>query len=155
MPLRGVWARIWCATARTGASSTTCWTTIRSSSSPAIRPDVALFHAAHADRAGNVWIGVRRELMRMAHAARTTLVTVEEITHDDLLADDATAARDDPGPLCHRDRPSAARCLAGWSARIYPADLEHLRQYAELARDDAGFARYLDEFVFERALVAE
>ena len=31
---------------------------------PAIRPDVALFHAVRADRAGNVWIGVRRELMR-------------------------------------------------------------------------------------------
>ena len=44
---------------------------------PAIRPDVALFHAALADRDGNVWIGVRRELMTMAHAARRTLVTVE------------------------------------------------------------------------------
>jgi glutaconate CoA-transferase subunit A len=59
---------------------------------PAIRPDIALFPAALADRLGNVWIGVRRELMRMAHAARTTLVTVEAITDDDLLADDRTAA---------------------------------------------------------------
>ena len=58
---------------------------------PAIRPDVALFHAARADRQGNVWIGVRRELMLMAHAARTTLVTVEEVV-DDLLADDQVAA---------------------------------------------------------------
>jgi hypothetical protein len=34
--------------------------------------------------------------------------------------------------------------------RRYPADREHLRRYAELARSDAGFARYLHEFVFER-----
>lgn len=58
----------------------------------AIRPDIALFHAAMADRAGNVWIGVRRELMTMAHAAKVALVTVERIVDGDLLADDRTAA---------------------------------------------------------------
>ena len=35
----------------------------------AIQPDVALFHARWADRAGNVWIGRRRELATIAHAA--------------------------------------------------------------------------------------
>ncbi|MGH6886244.1 MAG: CoA transferase subunit A, partial [Geminicoccales bacterium] len=58
---------------------------------PAIRPDVALLHAACADRQGNVWIGVRRELMLMAHAARTTLVTAEDVV-DDLMAEDEIAA---------------------------------------------------------------
>ncbi|WP_375460317.1 CoA transferase subunit A [uncultured Enterovirga sp.] len=58
----------------------------------AIRPDVALFHAPVADRSGNVWIGVRRELMTMAHASRKTLVTVERIVDHDLLAEDTTAA---------------------------------------------------------------
>jgi glutaconate CoA-transferase subunit A len=46
---------------------------------PAIRPDVALFHAAAADREGNVWVGRRLELSVMAHAARQTLVTVERV----------------------------------------------------------------------------
>ena len=46
---------------------------------PALRPDVALFHAAAADREGNVWFGRRREVMVMAHAARQTLVTVERV----------------------------------------------------------------------------
>jgi len=46
----------------------------------AIQPDVAVFHAALADRDGNVFVGRERELMIMAHAARRTLVTVEEIT---------------------------------------------------------------------------
>ena len=40
----------------------------------AITPDVTLIHAPLADRQGNVWIGVRREMMVMAHAAKTTLV---------------------------------------------------------------------------------
>ena len=46
---------------------------------PALRPDFALFHAAAADREGNIWIGRRRELAVMAHAARRTLVTVERV----------------------------------------------------------------------------
>jgi glutaconate CoA-transferase subunit A len=46
---------------------------------PALRPDVALFHAASADCEGNVWIGRRLELAVMAHAATATLVTVERV----------------------------------------------------------------------------
>jgi glutaconate CoA-transferase subunit A len=117
---------------------------------PAIRPDIALFHAALADRQGNVWIGVRRELMRMAHAARTTLVTVEAITDDDLLADDRTAAGTIPA-LYITGIAEARR--GAWPLGLrhtYPADLEHLRRYAELAESEAGFARYLGEFVLER-----
>ena len=116
---------------------------------PAIRPDVALLHAARADRAGNVWIGVRRELMRMAHAAKQTLVTVEEITDDDLLADDITAAGTIPALYVSA---IARACHGAWPVGLrhaYPADREHLRRYAELARDEASFARYLDEFVLE------
>jgi glutaconate CoA-transferase, subunit A len=58
---------------------------------PAIVPDVALFHAPLADRFGNVWIGKMRELMTMAHAAKVTLVTVEEIVDFDLMADELRA----------------------------------------------------------------
>src|SRR5690349_23829333 len=36
---------------------------------PAIKPDVALFHAPFADRFGNVFIGRQRELATMAHAS--------------------------------------------------------------------------------------
>src|SRR6185503_19447930 len=64
---------------------------------PAIKPDVALFHAPMADRSGNVWIGRQRELTTMAHAAAKTIVTVEKIVDDDLLADPMTAAGTLPG----------------------------------------------------------
>ena len=46
---------------------------------PALRPDFAVFHATAADREGNVWFGRRREVMVMAHASRTALVTVERV----------------------------------------------------------------------------
>jgi glutaconate CoA-transferase subunit A len=118
---------------------------------PAIRPDVALFHAALGDRAGNVWIGVRRELMRMAHAARITLVTVEEITNEDLLADDRMAAGTIPALYVSAIAEARRGAWPIGLRQCYPADLDHLRRYAELARDEAGFARYLDEFVLERA----
>jgi glutaconate CoA-transferase subunit A len=59
---------------------------------PALRPDVALFHAAAADREGNVWMGRRREIASMAHAARQTLVTVERIVEHSFFDDEAHAA---------------------------------------------------------------
>jgi len=118
---------------------------------PAIRPDVALFHAAMADRAGNVWIGVRRELMVMAHAARLTLVTVEEITDEDLLADDRTAAGTIPAlyvtAIADAKRGAWPIALRGH----YPADAEHLRLYAEQARTADGFQRYLEQHVLAAA----
>lgn len=117
---------------------------------PAIRPEVALFHAALADRQGNVWIGVRRELMLMAHAARTTLVSVERITDDDLLADDRMAAG--TIPALYVSAIAEAR-RGAWPVGLrgaYPPDLAHLRHYADLARTEQGFRRYLDEVVFER-----
>jgi glutaconate CoA-transferase, subunit A len=85
----------------------------------------------------------------MAHAAGTTLVSAEAITDDDLLAEDRTAA----GTITALYVTAIAEARHGaWPVGLrhsYPADLEHLRYYAEFARDDAGFARYLDEFVLE------
>src|SRR5580704_8287237 len=59
---------------------------------PALKPDVALFHAAMADREGNVYIGTQRELVTMAHAAAQTIVTVEKIYDTNLLRDPLLAA---------------------------------------------------------------
>ena len=118
---------------------------------PAIRPDVALFHAARADRAGNVWIGVRRELMLMAHAARETLVTVEEIVVPDLLGDDESAAGTIPALYIGAIAEAKQGAWPVGLRRTYPADAAHLRRYAELAATEAGFRRYLEEFVLQPA----
>jgi glutaconate CoA-transferase subunit A len=118
---------------------------------PAIRPDVALFHAAMADREGNVWIGVRRELMLMAHAAKTTLVTVEQIAEANLLEDDRTAAGVIPALYVSAVAlaPGGAKPL-GLRGRYGP-DRAHLAAYAEAAASAAGFQRYLEERVLEAA----
>jgi len=110
----------------------------------AIQPDVALFHAALADRRGNVWIGVRRELMTAAHAARTTLVTVEEIVDGDLLADDRWAAG--TIPALYVTAVAEARNGA-WPLGLrgrYAADAAHLTMYVEMAQTAEGFSRYVE-----------
>ncbi|NWG25164.1 MAG: CoA synthetase, partial [Pseudorhodoplanes sp.] len=115
---------------------------------PAIRPDVALFHAPMADAAGNVWIGRQRELATLAHASAKTVVTVERISDGDLLADPVLAAGTLPG--FYVDAIAVAE-RGAWPLLLpdhYGVDAEHLADYARLAATAEGFARYLDEHVY-------
>jgi glutaconate CoA-transferase subunit A len=117
---------------------------------PAIHPDVALFHAPMADRAGNVWIGRERDLATLAHAARRTVVTVEKIVDGNLLDDPLLAAGVLPG--FYVDAVAVAE-RGAWPLSLpdhYPADVAHLQDYARLARTAEGFARYLETHVFEQ-----
>lgn len=115
---------------------------------PAIRPDVALIHARAADRHGNVWVGVRREMMLMAHAAQATLVTVERIEDTDFLADDAMAPGTIPALYI-----SALSVVPGGArpvglAGAYPADAAELAAYAKAAKTEDGFHRWADEAIY-------
>ncbi|HVI50568.1 MAG TPA: hypothetical protein VM661_05090 [Candidatus Sulfotelmatobacter sp.] len=114
---------------------------------PAIHPDVALFHAPLADRHGNVWIGLRRELATMAHAARRTLVSVEAVFDGNLLDDPLRA----PGTLPHPYVEAVALASKGaWPlafADHYPADHDALTRYAEASRSDEGFQAVLQEWL--------
>src|SRR5512133_437029 len=107
---------------------------------PALKPDVALFHAPLADREGNVWIGRDRELATMAHAAANTVVTVEKLYEGNLF-DDPTLA---PGALggfyvhAIAVAPKGAWPLA--LADHYPADAAHLSDCARIAARSDGFA---------------
>ncbi|HEX4329392.1 MAG TPA: CoA-transferase [Burkholderiales bacterium] len=111
---------------------------------PAIVPDVALFHVPLADRHGNVFIGRQRELMLLAHAARSTLVTAEHITDENLLEDEARSGSVIPAlyvsAVAHA--PRGAWPLGFGDA--YPADAAWLSRYADEARTQAGFARMLE-----------
>ena len=120
----------------------------------AIRPDFALFHAPLADRYGNVWVGVRREMMTMAHAAGAALVTYEESYDGNLLTDPALAAGTIPGLYIS----ALAEAKQGaWPVGLYgryPADAAHMAEYVEMAKTEEGFAAYLDRFV-SRSAAAE
>lgn len=119
---------------------------------PAIRPDVALFHAPMADRSGNVWIGRQRELAMMAHAAEKTVVTVEQMHDGNLLEDPVLAAGTLPG--FYVDAVVVAE-RGAWPLPLpdhYGADADHLALYAKMAATPAGFAEYLDRYVYEKQL---
>jgi glutaconate CoA-transferase subunit A len=117
---------------------------------PAIRPDVALFHAPMADREGNVWIGRQRELVTMAHAAERTIVTVEKLYDGNLLADPTLAAGTLPGFYVDQIAVVERGCWPLPLPDCYAWDAEHLKEYARLAASDEGFAKYLEQYVHEK-----
>lgn len=114
----------------------------------AIQPDVALFHARWADEVGNVWIGRRKELATIAHASKSTFVTVEEIRKGDMLEDELLA----PGVLSATYVTGVAQAANGaWPlgiADVYGIDDAHLALYAKAAKTREGFEQYLKEFVW-------
>jgi glutaconate CoA-transferase subunit A len=117
---------------------------------PAIRPDVALFHAVMADRKGNIWTGRRRDLFTLAHASARSVVTVERFYDGDLLADEAMAAATIPAFYIEA---VALAPRGAWPLRmgdLYAEDTQHLIDYIALAATEAGFRRYLDRFVLPR-----
>jgi glutaconate CoA-transferase, subunit A len=117
---------------------------------PALRPDVALFHAPMADRGGNVFIGTQRELIVMAHAAQKTIVTVERIHDGDLLRDPLLAAGTLPGFYVEA---VAVEPRGAWPLPLpdhYGIDAAHMSEYARLAATSDGFADYLQRYVYER-----
>lgn len=115
---------------------------------PALVPDIAAFHAVCADRDGNIWVGRRRELATIAHAAKRSLVTVERIIDGCLLDDERMA----PGTINGLYISGVAIAERGcWPIGLlddYALDAAHFAEYARMARTDEGFRAYLDQFVF-------
>jgi glutaconate CoA-transferase subunit A len=117
---------------------------------PAIKPDVALIHAAMGDRFGNVWIGRQRELATMAHAANKTVATVEKIHDGNLLDDPILAAGTLPGFYVESITVAERGAWPLGLPDTYGADADHLAEYARMAATMEGFADYLDKYVYER-----
>ncbi|MEM7505955.1 MAG: CoA-transferase [Pseudomonadota bacterium] len=110
---------------------------------PAVRLDVAVFHAAKADCQGNIWIGRRRELATLAHGAARVFVTVEEVVETDFFASEETA----PGalPAFYVDAIALAPNGA-WPCGLtgcYAPDGAALAAYAQAARTEDGFRDWL------------
>ncbi|MFA5913787.1 MAG: CoA-transferase [Burkholderiales bacterium] len=121
---------------------------------PAINPDIALFHAPLADRAGNVYIGRRRELLTMAHASKQTFVTVEAISEHNLFDDPKLV----PGvvPAIYVNRIALAK-QGAWPVGLpehYGCDDAALSRYVQSAKTEEGFRRFLDEWLGETTAVS-
>jgi len=122
---------------------------------PAISPDIAIIHSPLADRDGNVWIGRRRELATIAHAAKTLLVTVEKIQDESLLASEATAAGTLPGFYVTALAPAEMGAKPLGLVEHYAPDTDELATYAREARTEEGFNAYLQRTVFGTQEAAE
>ncbi len=116
---------------------------------PAIKPDVALFHAPFADREGNVWVGRRRELVHMTQASKTAYVSVEKIVDGNLLDDETLAAGVLPNLYVGAvaEAPSGCWPLSFWHGE--GEDKEHLDHYKAVAGTQDGFDEYLQQFIFD------
>jgi len=123
---------------------------------PALAPDFAAIHGVMADAEGNVWVGRRRELATLAHASKRVLATVERVMPGNMLDDERLA----PGCISATYIDSIAIAERGaWPVALldeYGFDAAHVAEYARLAKTEAGFAEYLNRFVFAaRAQAAE
>lgn len=114
---------------------------------PAIRPDICVFHARRADRHGNVYVGIQRELTVMAHASAQALVTVEEIVDEDLMATEESAAGCIPAIYISAIAEAKGGAWPLGFLDLYENDETHLADYAHVARCDDGFAEYLSREV--------
>ncbi len=118
----------------------------------AAHPDVAIIHAHSADRHGNVqldalhWPDNDADVF-VGWAGKTTIVTVEQLVSDE-------AIREHPDfTILPRD---AVTCVVEAPYGAYPCccddrytyDLDFVGDYYAASADPAGFARYLDEWVF-------
>ena len=121
---------------------------------PAIRPHAALFHVPLADRTGNVYIGRQTELKTMAHAARETFVTAEEIVDFNLVEREELATA---SILSLYISGVAEAARGAWPLNLpghYELDAEALTAYARAAATGGGFAAYLETHLHARTVAA-
>jgi len=110
---------------------------------PALQPQFALIHSPLGDRSGNVWIGKRRELMTLAHAAKETLVTVERFSDDDFLGSESTAAGTLPNLYISAVAEASSGAKPLGMPDCYGRDNVAISAYAQAAKTEQGFVEYL------------
>src|SRR6188508_2153719 len=115
---------------------------------PPLNPDVTIVHAQRADANGNtqVWglLGVQREA---AFASKRVIVVVEELVPE-------TVIRADPNRTIIPGMVVDAVVVEPWGAHpsyaqgYYDRDNEFYVAWDKIAREEASFKKYLDEFVY-------
>jgi glutaconate CoA-transferase subunit A len=109
----------------------------------AIRPDVAIVHAAEADERGTAWLaGAPFTDRLMALAARLVIVQAERV-----VTSDSTAGRPPgstiPGFLVAAVVEAPRGCLPTASHGSYGYDEEAIKEYLRMARTAEGFADWV------------
>ncbi|WP_152401424.1 CoA transferase subunit A [Paenibacillus cellulositrophicus] len=112
---------------------------------PAIRPDVAIFHAFQADTHGNVAAYPGHNNRLLAQASRHVIVSVEEIvTPEELSRHPGTII---PSvyitAVVHAPQGAYPTGCPGY----YGIDSDHIRTYVEASRSEPTFREYIDRFI--------
>ncbi len=115
---------------------------------PAAYPDVSIFHVPRCDKYGNAQIdGILVEDFELARASRRVIVTTEEIIDEEEI-------RRDPRMTVIPYYVVDAVCEVPYGAHPalmpyqYFFDEEHIREWLELSKTDAGVSAYMDKYVF-------
>jgi glutaconate CoA-transferase, subunit A len=114
---------------------------------PAIRPEVALIHAPMADREGNLWIGRDHELRILAHAAKRTVATVEQVVDGNFNTDPLRAAGLISSLYIDAIAVAPRGALPRGMPGLYDEDVEGMAAYARAAETPEGFRAWLDAFL--------
>jgi len=105
----------------------------------AIRPDVALIHAAEADEHGTAWLAGAQFTDRiMAMAAGSVIVQVERVVSTETMSR-RPAGSTIPGFLVSAVVEAAGGCLPTSSHGNYPYDEPAIKDYLRTARTADGF----------------
>jgi glutaconate CoA-transferase subunit A len=108
---------------------------------------VALIHAPLADRAGNLWVGRDHELRILAHAAKRTVATVEQVVDGNLNADPLRAAGLIPALYVDAIALAPRGALPRGMTGLYDEDAEAITAYVRAAETEEGFRAWLDGFL--------
>jgi len=115
---------------------------------PALTPDVALIHAQYAGEDGTVRIkGLTFLDIEQARAASRVIVTCEEVMPRACLRQDPDQ-NSLPPFLVDAVVPAPFGAHPTACHYFYDYDPRHLNMYRQVAGDDTGFRKYLDEWVY-------
>jgi glutaconate CoA-transferase subunit A len=116
---------------------------------PALNPDVALVHAQTVGEDGTVRLGGLTFLdLEQAKSARAVIVSCEEIVPTGVLREDPDKNSLPPFMVdAYVSAPYGAHPTA--CHFFYDYDPGHLKLYADFAKDEAAFTKYIQEWVFD------
>jgi glutaconate CoA-transferase subunit A len=113
----------------------------------AIRPDVAIIHAAEADEHGTAWLaGAHFTDRLMAMAATTVIVQVEHVVSTEAMSR-RPAGSTIPGFLVSAVVEAPGGCLPTASHCNYPYDEPAIKEYLHMARTADGFGDWISRVV--------
>jgi glutaconate CoA-transferase subunit A len=113
----------------------------------AIRPDVAIIHAAESDEDGTAWLaGAPFTDRLMAMAAKHVIVQVERVVPAGAM-NGLPAGTTIPGFLVDAVVEAQGGCWPTASHGGYPLDEESVKEYLRMARTEAGFSEWMSQQV--------